>query len=82
MARDFDDHNDSDDHTDNNEYNDSHNDNNDDGFSIPGFDGMEVPQQVEMMAFMKARGFQPAGCGAKGRFVHSPGGRGQAGIAR
>ena len=76
-ARDYDDHNDNDDQNDNN--NDSHNDNNDDGFHIPDFDAMEVPQQVDIMAFMKAKGFQPAGRGAKGRFVLSPGGPGQPG---
>ena len=78
-ARDYDGHNDSDDHSDNNERNDSHNDNNDDGFNIPDFDAMLVSQQVEIRAFMKAKGFQPAGRGAKGRLVRSPGGRGQTG---
>ena len=46
------------------------------------FDIVEVAQQVEIMAFMKAKVFQPAGRGAKGRFVHSPGGRGQGAGAR
>ena len=31
------------------------------------------------MAFVKAKGFQPASRGAQGRFVRSPGGRGQPG---
>ena len=78
-ARDYDDHNDNDGHHDNNKCNGSHNDNNGNGFNIPVFDAMGVPQQVESMAFMKAEGFQPAGRGAKGRFVLSPGGRCQAG---
>ena len=33
------------------------------------------------MAFMKAKGFQSQGRGAKGRFVRSPGGQGQGSVA-
>ena len=44
---------------------------------IPGLDQMEVKAQVEIFAFMKARGYTPAGRGASGRFQRSPGNRGQ-----
>ena len=34
-------------------------------------------EQIEIIAFMRARGFMPAGRGAAGRFQRAPGGRGQ-----
>ena len=46
-------------------------------FIYPALDGLDVEQQVEVLAFMKARGFTPAGRGAGGRFQRRPGGRGQ-----
>ena len=50
-----------------------------DSVTIPAFDEKEIPEQVEILAFMRAKGFSPAGRGAAGRFVRKPGGRGQSG---
>ena len=47
------------------------------GFSYPELDNLDVDQRVEVLAFMRARGFTPAGRNAGGRFVKRPGGRGQ-----
>ena len=44
-----------------------------------GFEGLEFDQRIEVLAFMRARGFQPTGRGATGRFQRAPGGRGQVG---
>ena len=65
---------------DNDSNNDEYNDRNDDnGLEIPSFDVLGVAHQVDIVAFVKAKGLRPAGRGAKGRFVRSPGGRGQLG---
>ena len=45
-------------------------------FIYPALDGLDVEQRVEV-SLMKARGFTPAGRGARGRFQRRPGGRGQ-----
>ena len=37
----------------------------------------DVSEQIEILAFMRARGYTPAGRGAAGRFQRAPGGRGQ-----
>ena len=50
-----------------------------DVLDIPGFDEKPIPDQLEIFAFMRAKGYQPAGRGASGRFVRKPGGRGQSG---
>jgi hypothetical protein len=50
-------------------------------FVYPALDGLDVEQRVEVLAFMKARGFTPAGRGAGGRFQQRPGGRGQPQLA-
>ena len=48
-----------------------------DNFVYPALDGLDIDEEVEVLAFMKARGFTPAGRGAGGRFQRRPGGRGQ-----
>ena len=47
----------------------------------PPLDGLDVDQQIEVLAFMQAKGFTPAGRGAGGRFQRRPGGRGQPQLA-
>ena len=47
----------------------------DSDFIYPALDGLDVESRVEVLAFMKARGFAPAGRGARGRFRRRPGGR-------
>ena len=44
-----------------------------DNFIDPALDGLDVDQKVEVLAFMKARGFTPAGRNAGGRFQRRPG---------
>ena len=48
-----------------------------DNFVYPALDGLDVEQRVEVLAFMKARGFTLAGRGAGGRFQKRAGGPGQ-----
>ena len=43
-----------------------------------GVENLEVDQRIEVLAFMRARGFQPSGRAATRRFQWAPGGRGQA----
>ena len=50
-----------------------------DDFIYPELDSLDVDQRIEVLAFMRARGFTPAGRNAGGRFVWKPGGRGQSG---
>ena len=42
----------------------------------------DVNEQVEILAFMRARGMSPAGRGAAGRFQRAPGGRGHGAVEK
>ena len=46
-------------------------------FQIGNYSNMDSDDQVEVLAFMKARGFTPSGRTGNGRFVKSPGGGGR-----
>ena len=49
----------------------------DEKFIYPDLEGLDVEQRIEVLAFMRARGYAPAGRGARGRFIPKLGGRGQ-----
>ena len=48
----------------------------DDNFVYPALDGLDGDQRIDVLAFMRAKGFTPAGRSAGRRLQRRPGGRG------